>query len=51
MAARSGGVTDAALNELGTALHTVSDRLSPSHSGEQLWTGAFVTCPPETARS
>ncbi len=40
IATQSGGVTDAALYEMGTALHTVSDRLSPSHMGEQLWTGA-----------
>jgi len=40
IAKANGRVTDAALDELGTALHTVSDRLSPSHAGEQVWTGA-----------
>jgi RHS repeat-associated protein len=39
LARANGGVNDAALNELGTALHTVSDRTSPAHMGEQVWTG------------
>ena len=40
IAKQSGGVSSAALDEFGTALHTVTDRLSPTHAGEQLWTGA-----------
>lgn len=38
-AAKAGSVNDAALNDLGRALHTIMDRTSPSHAGEQVWTG------------
>ncbi len=34
-----GSVDDVALNDVGTALHTVMDRTSPAHAGEQIWTG------------
>ena len=34
-----GGVSNAALDEFGMALHTITDRLAPGHKGEQLWTG------------
>jgi hypothetical protein len=39
LATLSSGVSKAALDEFGMALHTVTDRLSPAHAGEQLWTG------------
>jgi RHS repeat-associated protein len=40
LASKGFGVTDAALDAFGTGLHTVTDRTSPTHMGEQLWTGA-----------
>jgi RHS repeat-associated protein len=40
IAKQNGKVTDGALDAMGTALHTISDRTSPAHEGEQVWTGA-----------
>ncbi len=34
-----GSIDDTALKAFGTAMHTVMDRTSPAHAGEQLWTG------------
>jgi len=39
IARQSGGITDAALDQFGEALHTVTDRTSPAHQGEQEWRG------------
>jgi RHS repeat-associated protein len=39
LAKQGGGITNAALDAFGTGLHTVTDRTSPTHKGEQVWTG------------
>jgi len=39
LAKQAGGVTNAALDAFGGGLHTVTDRTSPEHKGEQVWTG------------
>jgi hypothetical protein len=39
LATQAGGVSNAALDAFGDGLHTVVDRTSPTHRGEQIWTG------------
>lgn len=38
-ALKAGFVNDKALKEMGSALHTVTDGPSPTHEGQQVWTG------------